>query len=227
MEHSFMSPLKPGYLVSSLLAGLLVATLMTGIVYCEPTTPPAAQVNWNPPNTGTTGGQNQYIMAGWSSTNTLTIWTSAEMYHSLNAQPGIPKNIFNLNEPVYLYVDTPTNWLYNYIWLYEYHQSNNSAGRWRFWKREIGPGRFMFGPFYPDQSQPGGNYTWKVWILRIEEPSSVSYQSQVVSFTWGEEIPEFSNSSIVGILALLLVFPVLLRSNSKRFRLDYHKCHRR
>jgi len=216
--------LKPGHLSSFVLTQFLVLTLTISFVQGQPPAPPPPSVSWNPPYTGTTGGQNQYIMAGWSSTNRLTIWTSAEAYHSLNAEAGTPKSSFNLNEPVYLYVDTPTNWLDNFIWLYEYHQSNGSSDRWRFWRREIGPGRFMFGPFYPDQSQPSGNYTWKVWILRIEEPPSGTYQSQVVSFTWGEEIPEFPSSSVGTILVLLSVFPIILRSCSRKFRIVRGKC---
>ncbi|MCJ7423525.1 hypothetical protein MUP01_04565 [Candidatus Bathyarchaeota archaeon] len=210
--------MKSNYLRSFILTEILIVTIMISIVQGEPPTPPSPNVNWNPPNTGATAGQSQYIMAGWSSTNTLGVWTSAKTYHSGNAEAGPPKNSFNLNEPVYLYVDTPIGWMDNFIWLYEYHQSNQSSGRWRFWRREIGFGRFMFGPFYPDQSHPSGNYTWKVWIV---EPTSGEYQSQVVSFTWGEEIPEFPSSSVGVILVLLLVLPILLKSNSRQFRLDF------
>jgi len=204
-------------LLSLLLTDTLILALTFGFVQGQPQTPPPPHVNWNPPNTGATGGQSHYDMAGWSNTNTLIAWTSTEAYHSLNAKAGTPKNRFDLNEPVYLYVDTPVNWLDNFMWLYEYHQSNGSSGRWRFWRREIGPGRFMFGPFYPDQSQPSGNYTWKVWIM---EAVSGVYQSQVVSFTWGEAIPEFPSSSVGAILVFLSVFPILLRSYSRRFRLQ-------
>ncbi|MBS7622539.1 hypothetical protein KEJ39_02535, partial [Candidatus Bathyarchaeota archaeon] len=204
-------PLNPNFLRTLTLAEILIATLMISFVQGEPPTPPPLNVEWNPPNTGATGGQSQYIMAGWSSANTLVVWTSAQAYHSGNAEAGTPKSRFNLNEPVYLYVDTPIGSLDNFIWLYEYHQSNQSSGRWRFWRREIGFGRFMFGPFYPDQSQPSGNYTWKVWIV---ESDSGEYQSQVLSFVWGEEIPELHNSSLGAILALLLVLPILLRFRS-------------
>jgi len=209
--------LKSNYLRSFILTEILIVTLMISIVQGQPPTPPSPNVNWNPPNTGATGGQSQYIMAGWSVTNTLSVWTSDKSYHSGNAEAGPPKNSFNPNEPVYLYVDTPIGWSDNFIWLYEYHQSNQSSGRWRFWRREIGFGRFMFGPFYPDQSHPSGNYTWKVWIVK---PTSGEFQSQVVSFTWGEEIPEFPSSSIGVILVLLLVLPILLKSHSRQFRLE-------
>ena len=212
-----MEQLKSNYLHSLILVEILIVALMISIVQGEPPAPPSPSVNWNPPNTGATGGQSQYVMAGWSSTNTLIVWTSSQAYHSGNAEAGPPTHSFNLNEAVYLYVDTPIGWLDNFIWLYEYHQSNQSSGRWRFWRREIGFGRFMFGPFYPDQSQPGGNYTWKVWIVGA---ASGEYQSQVISFTWGEEIPEFPSSSVGVILVLLLVFPILFRSHSRRFRLN-------
>jgi hypothetical protein len=211
VELNSVNPLNPNFLRTFILAEILIATLTISFVQGEPPTPPPLNVEWNPPNTGATGGQSQYIMAGWSSANTLVVWTSAQAYHSGNAEAGASKNRFNLDEPVYLYVDTPIGSLDNFIWLYEYHQSNQSYGRWRFWRREIGFGRFMFGPFYPDQSQPGGNYTWKVWIV---ESDSGEYQSQVLSFIWGEEIPEFNTSSLSAILALLLAFPILLRSSS-------------
>lgn len=42
--------------------------------------------------------------------------------------------------------------------------------------------KVVFGPFYPDKSQPAGNYTWKAWLL---EPKSMAYQDKVVTFTYG------------------------------------------
>ncbi len=177
----------------------LTMTFLSGSVNGQPPTPPPTEESWNPPNEGPSGGRGHYEMAGWSTTYTLTAWT-ADI-------DGNPKNTFNLDEEVYLYVDTPTNWLDNRMWLYEYHQSDNSSGRWLFWWIEIGPGRFMFGPFYPDKFRPSGNYTWKIWIL---EPKSGVYQDQLVTFTYSEVIPEFPEPTVGFMIVLVLVLLVFL-----------------
>ena len=195
-------------MTSALLAELLILILVIGYASGQPPTPPPPQQSWNPPNEGVTGGQSHYDMAGWSVADRLSVWTADK--------DGNPKKIFSLNEQVFLYVDTPMNWMDNYMWLYEYHQSNTSSGRWRFWRREIGFGRFVFGPFYPDKSQPAGNYTWKAWLL---EPKSMTYQDEVVTFTYGEAIPEFTGSALLVVFIILLAFPLVLNKfNAKYFR---------
>jgi len=186
--------------LSLFLASALTLLIMSGSVYGQPPTPPPPHESWNPPNEGVTGGQSHYEMDGWSTAERLTIWTT-DAY-------GNQKQQFSLSEQIYLHVDTPIQWMDNYMWLYEYHQSNASAGRWRFWRREIGFGRFVFGPFYPDKFQPSGNYTWKVWIL---EPKSGVYQDQVISFTWGEAIPEFQKPALGLLFAFVSVFLVFSR----------------
>jgi len=121
---------------------------------------------------------------------------------------GNPKQQFSLSEQVYLYIDTPIQWMDNYLWLYEYHQSEASGGRWRFWRREIGFGRFVFGPFYHDKFQPDGNYTWKVWDSKTR---SDEYQDQVISFTWGEAILGFQKPALGLLLAFVSVFLIFSR----------------
>ena len=79
--------------------------------------------------------------------------------------------------------------------------------------REIGFGRFVFGPFYPDKFQPGSNYTWKVWILELK---SDVYQDHVISLTWGEAIPEFQKPALGLLLAFVSVFLVFSRKLVRR-----------
>ena len=172
-------------------------------MYGQPSTPPPPEENWNPSNEGKTGGQSHYEMAGWSSTDTLIIWTADIQ--------GNPKSTFDIDEGVYLYVDTPINWPENRIWLYEYRQSGTSSGRWIFWMRLIGFGRFRFGPFYPDESQPIGNYTWKVWILNI---GTGEYQEQVLSTNI---IPEFPNPALAFAIVLFLAFFSIRKGQFRKY----------
>ena len=188
----------------STLTWLLVLTVILNPTFGEPPAPPPPNIEWNPPNVGPFGGRGHYEMAGWPDTDKLVAWTAD--------RDGNNKTMFHVSEEVYLYVYTPRTWLDNRIWLYEYHQSKNSSGRWLFWWIEIGPGRFMFGPFYPDKYQPTGNYTWKVWLL---EPDSGTYQSQVLNFTYSDVIPEFSRPTLELTYAMLLALIFLIFSAGK------------
>jgi hypothetical protein len=67
----------------------------------------------------------------------------------------------------------------------------------------IGPGRFRFGPFHPQEFQPLENYTWKVWIYN---PERDIYQDTFFSFTFGEEIPEYPNPALILIISLIILF---------------------
>jgi hypothetical protein len=210
---SSMNKLGRTDLTSALLAESLILILVIGFANGEPPTPPPPQQSWNPPNEGVAGGQSHYDMAGYSIADRLNVWTADK--------DGNPKKIFSLNEQAYLYVDTPVQWMDNYLWLYEYHQSNTSSGRWRFWRREIGFGRFVFGPFSPDESQPAGNYTWKAWLL---EPKSMTYQDKVVTFTYGETIPEFAGSAVLIVFIILLAFCLVLNKlNASYFRRESNR----
>lgn len=199
-----MNSSRSRYLSFLFFASFILMILLISTSYAQPSTPPLPDEEWNPPLEGLTGGQSHYEMAGWSTVHELTVWTA-----DVN---GNPKNQFNLDEKVYLYVDTPIQWIDNFMWMYEYHQTNMSSGSWRFWKVEIGFGRFMFGPFSPNEYQPSGNYTWKVWVL---EPESGEYQSKVINFTYTTVIPEFPKFSIGIILFLLSSFLILLKKMRK------------
>ena len=80
------------FFVSFILIILFISTS-----HAQPSTPPPPDEEWYPPLEGQTGGQSHYEMAGWSTVNELTVWTA-----DIN---GNPKNQFNLDEKVYLYVD--------------------------------------------------------------------------------------------------------------------------
>ncbi len=176
---------------------LLISILSCESVYGQPPIPPPPEVSWNPPNEGKAGGQSHYDMAGWSSTQILIAWTADIQ--------GNQKSTFDMDEGVYLYVDTPINWMENRIWLYEYNSLNASSGRWIFWMRMVGFGRFRFGPFYPDKSQIPGNLTWKVWIMNIE---TGEYQDYTLST---HIIPEFTNPHFILIISISLSFLIFLK----------------
>lgn len=204
-DKQTMNSSRSKYLSFLFFANFILMILFISTSYAQPSNPPLPDEEWNPPLEGSTGGQSHYEMAGWSTVHELTVWT-ADI-------DGNPKNQFNLDEKVYLYVDTPIQWIDNFMWMHEYHQTNMSSGSWRFWKVEIGFGRFMFGPFSPNKYQPSGNYTWKVWVL---EPESGEYQSKVINFTYTTVIPEFPKFSIGIILFLLSSFLILLKRMRKK-----------
>ncbi|KON27570.1 hypothetical protein AC481_04525 [miscellaneous Crenarchaeota group archaeon SMTZ-80] len=182
-------------LISILLINLIILCFISETVYSQPPIPPPQEVRWNPPFGGAAGGRTHYEMAGWSTVNTLDAWTA-----DMN---GNRKNNFNADEKFYVYVLIPGNWLESYIWMYEYHQSNSASERWIVWMRMIGPGRFRFGPFYPQEFRPLENYTWKVWIYN---PERDIYQDTIFSFTFGEEIPEYPNPALILIISLTILF---------------------
>lgn len=182
-------------MISISLTVLIVLNYLPEVCHAQPPIPPPPEVSWNPPFGGEVGGRTHYEMAGWSTATFLNAWT-ADIH-------GNRKNIFFSDEKIYVYVDTPANWLESNIWMYEYHQSNSTIGRWIVWMRVIGPGRFRFGPFYPQEFQNSINYTWKVWIYNSERDV---YQDDVFSFVIGEEIAEYTNPVVVFVIALLALF---------------------
>lgn len=76
---------------------------------------------------------------------------------------GRPKTSFRGGEIIYLMVGVSGQ---GFLSLYEYYPTGWTGrwGHWLFWRWWRGAGIWRIGPFYPEQWQPDGMYTWRLWF---------------------------------------------------------------